>query len=420
MIAVAVPVATANTTSAVAAAVVSHASEDRTDQFSYDTAGRLISCTDALGNSESYSYNGLGLKTSFTNKLGAVWIYEYDAAGQARGRNNPMSLLNPDQSTPGGFVGGLFKGGADFVVQSGRIAFDAAKWLGRAAAGQPHWEVDYSSGIGQLLANDQLTIGDKAKALAIGSLQMVGNALQGDPQAIGGLLAGWGTGRLLSSPGSSVAAVVDELTITAGRFADKVMASVSRETAVELSYSTLRSTGNAAVELQVAAEANALALADRLGQFTKGDILEIQAYRQAVRNGDTVLIDGRRLEMLQNATEGVSRQGGFDLPVLRTVDGRSQLVIGEVKNYAAEASGFSAVTRNFDYNLSRLNAQVEAGTFNLSERATATLLNDIQTRNLTVEIYGNRATTMNNLPQLTNQIRANGTNINTTFRRVPW
>lgn len=126
---------------------------------------------------------------------------------------------------------------------------------------------------------------------------------------------------------------------------------------------------------------------------------------------------------LQNASEGVSRQGGLDMPVLRTVDGRSQLVIGEMKNYAGEASSFSAVTKNFDGNLLKLERQVRSGAFDLTDSATRSLLNDIQSRNLTVEIYGNRTTTMNNLPQLTNQIRSsttNGANINTTFKKVPW
>jgi YD repeat-containing protein len=99
--ALAIPVVTVNTTSAVAAALVTHA-DDRTDQFVYDMAGRLTSSTDALGHIESYTYNGLGLKTSFANKMGAVWSYDYDAAGRLIREISPQVALATLVTDPSG------------------------------------------------------------------------------------------------------------------------------------------------------------------------------------------------------------------------------------------------------------------------------------------------------------------------------
>lgn len=91
--ALAIAQGTANTSAAVAAAVVLNPAGDRTDAFVYDTAGRLLSSTDALGYSESYGYNALGHKSSFTNKMGAVWSYDYDAAGRLTQETSPQVAL---------------------------------------------------------------------------------------------------------------------------------------------------------------------------------------------------------------------------------------------------------------------------------------------------------------------------------------
>jgi hypothetical protein len=299
----------------------------------------------------------------------------------------------------------------------GAASFNNIERMGRTP------DVVPQSQLGRLLADDNLTFADKARIIGVGTLRGLGDALNGDPDAIGGLLAGWATGRLLGVPGSRGGAIVDDLASMSSRTADRAMEVLSRKGAVNMSYEFLRTTSNASVEAQVIGEANALALADRLGPFVKGDVLEIQAYRQAVRNGETVLIDGRRLQMLQDAAEGVSRQGGFDMPTLRPRgDGTYQFVVGEAKNYAGEASNFSAITRNMDKNLAVLERQVDAGAFNIPSSARQSLLTDIENRNFTVEIYGNRTTTVN-VPELSNQVRAStayGSNINIVVRRVPW
>jgi len=343
---------------------------------------------------------------------------------RANASRSPMSLLNPDQSTVGGYLGSVASGAWHATKEVALLASDAAQWLGRAAAGQPQWEISYSSELGRLLADEKLSLSEKTTSIAKGTLLAVANTLKGEPEAIGGLLAGWGTGRLMASPGTRTAAIVDELAATSSRNAEALVAALGRDGAVDMSYAMLRNTKNASAEIQVAAEANAVALADRLGSWTKGDILEIQAYRQAVRNNDVVLLDGPRLEMLKDATPGASRQAGLDLPRLTSQPGGGyRLVIGEIKNYTSEAGAFSAVTRNFNKNLSALERQVDSNVFGLSDRIQQGVLRDIQSRNFTVEIYGNRTTTMNRLSILSDQIRAsvsNGSSILTTFRKVPW
>lgn len=77
------------TAAQVAAALVPNAAADRVTTTVYDTAGRVLGSTDALGKSESYTYDGVGNKRTFTNKLGSLWTYDYDAAGRLLTETTP-------------------------------------------------------------------------------------------------------------------------------------------------------------------------------------------------------------------------------------------------------------------------------------------------------------------------------------------
>ncbi|WP_048438762.1 RHS repeat protein, partial [Caenimonas sp. SL110] len=68
---------------------------DRTESYNYDSQGRLLSSTDALGYTESYSYDAIGRKQSFTNKAGAVWTYQHDASGRVTTETSPTVLRTP-------------------------------------------------------------------------------------------------------------------------------------------------------------------------------------------------------------------------------------------------------------------------------------------------------------------------------------
>jgi YD repeat-containing protein len=90
------PVPTAIEPSTILA--VAHATQaplqyQRTTDFDYDAAGRLLNSTDALGKKESYTYDGLGQKRSYTNKKSSVWTYDYDSAGRLVQENSPQVLV---------------------------------------------------------------------------------------------------------------------------------------------------------------------------------------------------------------------------------------------------------------------------------------------------------------------------------------
>ncbi|MES2939285.1 MAG: hypothetical protein V4864_16480, partial [Pseudomonadota bacterium] len=73
----------------------------RTDSYTYDAAGRLLSSTDSLNHTESYTYDALGNKQTFTNKKGDVWSYDHDAAGHVVKETAPAVKLTsvvPDAS----------------------------------------------------------------------------------------------------------------------------------------------------------------------------------------------------------------------------------------------------------------------------------------------------------------------------------
>ncbi|MBD9477439.1 putative Ig domain-containing protein [Pseudoxanthomonas sp. PXM02] len=74
--------------SAMTAAVNGQANV-RVTQTAYDSAGQVVSVTDAAGETESYAYNGVGLRVQLTNKLGHVWTYVYDAAGRMVEQTSP-------------------------------------------------------------------------------------------------------------------------------------------------------------------------------------------------------------------------------------------------------------------------------------------------------------------------------------------
>lgn len=116
--------ATANTTAAIAAAIVAQATLDRSSSFTYDAAGRVASTTDALGYTESYVFDGLGLKTSFTNKKGSVWTYVYDAAGRMTKETSPAVEVTTVMPNAGGslVVDATRSGSASLVTQ---MTYDA-------------------------------------------------------------------------------------------------------------------------------------------------------------------------------------------------------------------------------------------------------------------------------------------------------
>ncbi|HRO63227.1 putative Ig domain-containing protein, partial [Thermomonas sp.] len=95
----ATPVNVASMTEAAVAAAVAGQANARHTGYAYDAAGRLISTTDALNQTESYGYDAAGRRTSFTNKLGAVWTYDYDAAGRMTAEHSPaVSVARYDAS----------------------------------------------------------------------------------------------------------------------------------------------------------------------------------------------------------------------------------------------------------------------------------------------------------------------------------
>lgn len=146
--ALAISAATANTASAIAAALVASAASDRSTSFAYDAAGRLAGSTDALGFTESNTYNGLGEKLSFTNKKSATWTYDYDAGGRLIQETSPQVALTSVMVNAGGNleVNEAASGAAGIVT---RLAYDAlgnlvsrTEAFGRAEQRQTSYEYD--------------------------------------------------------------------------------------------------------------------------------------------------------------------------------------------------------------------------------------------------------------------------------------
>lgn len=65
----------------------------RVTSFTYDSAGRLLTSTDALNFTESYTYDGVGNKRTFSNKKNSTWTYDYDAAGRLTQETSPQVML---------------------------------------------------------------------------------------------------------------------------------------------------------------------------------------------------------------------------------------------------------------------------------------------------------------------------------------
>ncbi|MFD0726684.1 putative Ig domain-containing protein [Lysobacter brunescens] len=59
----------------------------------YDVAGRLVTRTDALNNSEIFTYDGTGRMLSRTDRAGAIWTYQYDAAGRKTAEISPEVMV---------------------------------------------------------------------------------------------------------------------------------------------------------------------------------------------------------------------------------------------------------------------------------------------------------------------------------------
>jgi|GEM_PF-1052426 len=96
--ALSIPLGTANTAAAIAAAVVL-SPDDRSKSFAYDAAGRLSS-VDTMGLTESWTFDALDNKTSYTNAKQAVWTYAYDRNGRMVQETSPQVDLTA--VVPGG------------------------------------------------------------------------------------------------------------------------------------------------------------------------------------------------------------------------------------------------------------------------------------------------------------------------------
>lgn len=62
-------------------------------KFSYDSASRVLTTTDALGFSDVNEYDGLGNRITFTDKAGSKWKYEYDRMGRLISQTSPETLI---------------------------------------------------------------------------------------------------------------------------------------------------------------------------------------------------------------------------------------------------------------------------------------------------------------------------------------
>ncbi|MDG9931347.1 DUF6531 domain-containing protein, partial [Pseudomonas sp. GD04042] len=58
--------------------------------YAYDSAGRMISTTDALGNRERYTYDAAGNRKTLINKKGDIWTYNYDSLNRLTEEISPQ------------------------------------------------------------------------------------------------------------------------------------------------------------------------------------------------------------------------------------------------------------------------------------------------------------------------------------------
>ncbi|WP_144265851.1 hypothetical protein [Pandoraea sp. SD6-2] len=133
----------------------------------------------------------------------------------SRRPNNPMSLNNPDPHSIGGFVGRAISGAGSAVSEMGPLALDGLGAFANAERAGLSSDFEPKSQLGKLLADDNLTVGEKAKRIGLGALQGIADVVDGKPEAIGGALASWGAARLVAS-GSRATIAVDDLAAADG------------------------------------------------------------------------------------------------------------------------------------------------------------------------------------------------------------
>ena len=141
-----------------------------------------------------------GYDTTPDTSFSGLWARE-----QRYGATNSMSWLNPDTSTVGGWLGSMLKRGYESVVTG---IPDTLEFLAEGAANANHIErmgrtpvVSPGSTFGKFLADEQISLGDKILMVGRAPLDALNGVLKGDPEAVGSVLAGWATGKLLIEAG---------------------------------------------------------------------------------------------------------------------------------------------------------------------------------------------------------------------------
>lgn len=107
---------------AAPSAVVTSAS-DRTDTYTYDRAGRVLTHLDALQGQESFTWDAAGNKRTWTNPKNSVWTYTYDAVGRLLTETSPqvqVTLVTANTTT-----NALDEGATQTVALVTRMAYDA-------------------------------------------------------------------------------------------------------------------------------------------------------------------------------------------------------------------------------------------------------------------------------------------------------
>ncbi|MDN8618028.1 Ig-like domain repeat protein [Variovorax ginsengisoli] len=139
--ALAIPASTPNTLADIEDAV-SPDPADRTEAFTFDLAGRVLSHTDAMNGTEAWTFDALGNKLSFTNVAGAVWTYAHDRQGRMIQETSPqVELTTVDVGGDGRLQVDAGSSGLGNVVT--RMAYDAFGNLTSRteAAGRPEQRV---------------------------------------------------------------------------------------------------------------------------------------------------------------------------------------------------------------------------------------------------------------------------------------
>nr|WP_314623084.1 LysM peptidoglycan-binding domain-containing protein [uncultured Noviherbaspirillum sp.] len=86
------PAAAPASTADLQASLTPH-SADRSEQWTWDTAGHLAQHIDALGQAESWQTDALGNRIAWRNAAGALWQYAYDAAGRMTAEIAPAVMV---------------------------------------------------------------------------------------------------------------------------------------------------------------------------------------------------------------------------------------------------------------------------------------------------------------------------------------